>query len=274
MVKATGTSPHVQHNDRKPKNPATVYDHTDRTKPPTTSSDLLYILELSADNEQNPGQNDESATILDLSKNALEKLRSSAARENERAEEAGEEVRPSDETRRLTRRLVAARSPDEVQSVLAETYDHMREWLALAATGDKEALAVVRRLSRLVSRGNRKIRDLNKEHVMRQRQEKAEEAEKKQLAQRLRNELKQAEQLRKQRERRYLQERYNDNEDEPAEFGPSMAETDAKIRALAAAMAALNPSSTDFGEAGFSDGMVMGDSSIENSDASGGDLSE
>jgi len=214
----------------------------------------------------------EKATILGFSRDMLDRLDSKTAIGYERTEPVGAEDdgRPTDETRRLTRMLVAAKSPDEVQSVLADAFNHMREWQALAANGDKKAIAVVRKLNKLVSRGNRKIRDLNREKLLLIRQKKAEKAEKEKVAQRLRDELKQAERVRKQRERRYLQEQDNDKEDETEEFGPTMAATEAKIRALAAAMTAVSTNSPNTGDTGLSDSITEDNGSIENAEVSGG----
>jgi hypothetical protein len=276
MVKATRTNPYISYNERKTDNKAAVKDNAGKTAPPASSSDLLYSPELSAHMERGGrthGQNDEPASILDLSLAAQERLFEKKDLESRGAEAAGAQgdPKPPDETRRLTRRLVAAKSTEEVQSVLADTFHSMRQWMKLAAEGDKEAMAVVRRLNRLVSRGSRKIRDLNKEMVMRQRKEKAEKAEKEQLAIRLREELKEAERVRKQRERRYLQERDDHTDDESDEFGPSMVATEAKIRALAAAMVALSPSSPSTVDVGLGDSVASDAGGLENSEVSGGD---
>jgi len=227
------------------------------TAPYRDQSDLYDILDLSGKKKhdgKHAHKSDEVAAFLELSEEAREKFSNKMFGGNERAEAAaaaeggGEEVRPSDDTRKLTRLLVAARTPYDVQNVLADTFNHMREWQKLAANGDEEAIKVVRKLNRLVSRGNRKITDLNKEIVMHQRQQRAEKAEKNQQAKRLELELKEAQRERKARERRYLQERDDEHEDEEStEFGPSMAETEAKIRQLSAKMAALKTNAVDAG---------------------------
>jgi len=258
-------------------------NHVDKSSPYKNQTDTTYILDLSGiknKGEAKTYQDDESAAILELTEEAREKLSNKSVRENERAEEVegeGEDVRPTDETRKLTRMLVNAKTPDEVQGVLADTYNHMREWQKLAANGDKEAIKVVRKLNRLVSRGNRKITDLNKEIVMHQRQKRAENAEKNQQAKRLEQELKEAQRERKARERRYLQDRDDDNEDEESEFGPTMAETEAIIRQLAGQMAALKTNAVDVGNTGSYDGMTdmgTGDGGIESAEVSGQESSE
>jgi len=251
MVSSTSANSYVRHTNNKQGAQSSVKSHVDKSSPYKNPPDALYILDLyGAKNKDDAStyKDDESAAILELTEETREKLSNKALGENERAEavdEEGEEPRPTDETRKLTRMLVAAKTPDEVQGVLADTYNHMREWQKLAANGDKEAIKVVRKLNRLVSRGNRKITDLNKEIVMHQRQQRAENAEKNQQAKRLELELKEAQRERKARERRYLQERDNDNEDEETEFGPTMAETEAKIRQLAGEMAALKTNTSD-----------------------------
>jgi len=257
MVSATCKDTYVRHTDKKPIMPSSKKEPTDKAKAQTSTFDTLYILDLSCHNlrnEQNTEQHDEPAAMLDLSQNVRKKLSNIKMQKDRGAGEvaAEGEGKPPDKTGRLKRMLVAAKSPVEVQSVLAEVFNHMREWIKLAAEGDKKAMAVVRKLNKLVSRGNRKIRDLNKEQVMLQRQQKAEKAQQEQTAQRLRDELKRAERERKRRERRYLQEKDEYKEDEPAGTGPSTVATEAKIRELAAAIAALKSNSAGIGDTGLS----------------------
>ncbi|MCL2628819.1 MAG: hypothetical protein FWD44_09035 [Oscillospiraceae bacterium] len=251
MIRAATTSPHERmfYNKVNPAKPNNDFITRSNLK------DKLYILDLSdfnAQTDQETPDYDEiiAAAVVELSKEASQKALEKKSIENLRTERAekeddeGEVPRPDDLTRKLTRALVQAKTRDQVQSILADVYDHMREWQALAATGDKEAMKVVRKLSKLISRGNRKINDLNKEIVMHQKQQKAEQSEKKQEAKRLELELKEALRERKARERRYLQERDdNENDDDHPLFGPTMAEIEAKIMALSQAMAELKSSS-------------------------------
>lgn len=275
MVRATNVVQYMRHTDNLSATPPTQKDSLKKARQSGNSPDMLYILDLSDLNKKDKQITDrhhKSAAMLDLSQDTQERLANRSVFSNERAESSeggGEAERPNDETRRLTRMLVAAKSPNEVQSILVETYKHMREWQALAATGDEKAIKVVRKIQKLIARGNRKIRDLNKELVLLIKQQKAEKAEQEQLAQRLRYELKQAERLRKQRERRYLQERDNDDDDEPEESGPSMAALEAKIRVLAAAMAALSSNTANSGDAGLNGSAATGDFGIEGADVSG-----
>jgi len=287
MVNSTNTNPYVRHTNNKYNAPSSMKNQVDETAPYRSQSDLYDILDLSG-RKKHEGKHahkpDEIAAFLELTEEAREKLSNKAFGGNERAEAAaaaegeGEEVRPSDDTRKLTRMLVAASTPIDVQNLLTDTYNHMREWQKLAANGDKEAIKVVRKLNRLVSRGNRKITDLNKEIVMHQRQQRAEKAEKNQQAKRLELELKEAQRERKARERRYLQERDNENEDEEStEFGPSMAETEAKIRQLSAKMAALKTNAVDAGsvDPGSIEGAaISGDGGFEGAEMSGEESSD
>jgi len=127
MVNAASTSQYVRHPHNKQNAPATVKNPVDKSSPYKDKADTSDILDLSGmknKNEASAYQDDESAAILELTEEAREKLRNKSVRENERAEEVegeSEDVRPSDETRKLTRMLVNAKTPDEVQGVLADT---------------------------------------------------------------------------------------------------------------------------------------------------------
>lgn len=152
----------------------------------------------------------------------------------------GEAGGPTDETQRLTRKLVAATTQFEVTEVISEVYKNLLSWQMAAAQGDEKAAAVVRRLKRLITRCNRKIRDLNKEDSMRTRQARAEKNEQRQLEEQIRIELRRAKLDREQRERRYLQEKDEEDSKSPGIPKPSIAATEAKIRALAAQLAQLS----------------------------------
>jgi len=154
-----------------------------------------------------------------------------------KADEEGNNGNPKDETQRLTRALVAAKTTMEVQNVLSEVYKCLFPMQMAAAKGDGKAAAIVRKLNKLISRSNRKIRDLNKEESLRMRKERAEKREQKNLEEQARLELKRAEQERKQREKKYLHEADTNNKKSPGIPSPSLAATEAKIRALAQQMA-------------------------------------
>ena len=274
MIRATGTTPHARHVETKQNT------HTQKPEPIELSElpDIVYILDLSGLNEQNDilGQHadqfDLSALLPDWSDEAQSKLWDIRALDERNTQEVGDKGDNGlrDETLRLTRMLVAARSTITVQGVLSEAYKNMQEWQKAAVTGDKKAAAVVRKLNKLIARGNRKVRDLHKEQKMLIKQKRAEKAKKEQLANRLREELKQVELRRRTRERRYLQDRdlYKDEENSKQE--PSAAATEAKIMALAQAMAAAS-SGTGGAEGDFGSGDVgVGDGSSE-SDGGGGE---
>jgi len=185
---------------------------------------------------------EEPAATLELSYEALKSPWDSKAAEEMRPQNttAKNSDGLTDESRRLTRMLVAARSRLEVQSVISEAYKNMIGWHMAAASGDEKAAAVIRRLNKLIARGNRKVRDLNKEDTMLQRQKRAERAKQEHLERRLREELKRVERVRKQRERKYLHDPDHQDDRKQAVPVPSIAALEAKITALAQAMANLS----------------------------------
>ena len=95
---------------------------------------------------------------------------------------------------KLTRRLVMATGQFEVRQILTEASKELLSMRVAAATYEGSeaatALAIVRNLERLIDRGVRKIHDLNEEDELR--------------ARKAREELKEKEQKRMTRERRYL----------------------------------------------------------------------
>jgi hypothetical protein len=210
---------------------------------------------------------EETKDTLDLSQEAQELFWSNETSNiyMERPEGDGEGGRIEDESRKLTRRLVAAKTTLEVQDVLSAAHKNKMDLQMAAAQGDKRAAAIIRRLNRLISRGNRKVRDLNKEQMMLIKQQQAEVKAKEQIAKKLRDELKRAQIERTNRERRYLRDRLEDDEENaPMISGASQAATEAKIMALAQAMASL--SSVISG----GDDMSFGDSGAELSGSDGG----
>jgi len=282
MVNATKINIHIRHSEKRQNFSKVSEESTVQSE----KHESFYTLDLSGINgKEGHGAyaHDDSAAFLDLSEEIKEKLAGGMSVEESDTEavEGNSESELTDETRRLTRKLVAARSTIQVQDVLREAYMSMKDWLMAAASGDKKAMAVIRKLQKLVRRGNRKVSDLNKEQVLRDRRDKAEKKEQEQIAQKLRDELKRAIQTRKLRERRYLQDKDDDNEDEQDPFGPSMAATEAKIQALAQAMAALSTSpgsgaGTDMGTGdmgSFSEGSASAEGGIEGAEATGADIS-
>jgi len=205
---------------------------------------------------QNALFNDEVVDFLDLSEEAQEHLWGNkiADIQSERAEQDGEGDGPADETRRLTRLLVTATTQLEVQDVLSQAHNNKVELLMAAAQGDDKAKAILRKLDKLIRRGYRKMRDLGQEMQMLQKQQRAERRNQEQMARKIRDELKRAQLERKQRERKYLRDRDDDDEEDGAHIpGPSHAATEAKIMALAQAMASLSSDTGVSADASFSD---------------------
>jgi hypothetical protein len=168
--------------------------------------------------------------------------------ESEEQDQAGS---PPDETHRLTRMLVAARSQFEVLDVISAATKNLLSMQIAAAQGDEKAAAIVKRLNRLISRGHRKMRDLSKEESMRIKQARAEKNEQRQLEEQIRLELRRAELERKQREKKYLHDVDRDDDNAIRISGQSLAATEAKIRALAQQMALLSMASGGVSSAGL-----------------------
>ena len=185
-----------------------------------------------------PADNETGFIFTQNTDEELKKAFNAIKAENMRAkaEEQGK-TNPKDETGRLTRALVAAKSIMEVQNVLSEVYKNLFPLQMAAASGDEKAAAIVRKLNKLISRSNRKIRDLNKEEALRMRKKRAEKSEQKDLEEKARIELKRIERERKQREKKYLHEPNYSGNKSPGIPSPSLAATEAKIRALAQQMA-------------------------------------
>ena len=158
-----------------------------------------------------------------------------------------------DASGRLTKRLVAAQSKEEVQTILAEAYKNLGEALKAAAGGDEEAIKVIKRLNKLIRRATRKVRDLDKENDLRQKTKKAEKEQLELLAKQLKDELKRRIEERKKREKNYLRDAdKKDDDDRPPVIGrPSIAALEAKIMAISQQLqqSAAAPSSS--GEMSF-----------------------
>ena len=190
--------------------------------------------------------------------------------ESQRDEEAGGDSTPlEDASRRLTRQLVASKSQFEVQLIIGEAHKHLTNLRMVAMSGDedaiKEANAIIRKLEKLIRRGNRKITDLGNEARLMREQAKAERDERVQRAKEIERDLKRQMIERKNREKKYLEDR-DDDDDEGDDIvkavNPSTrldAAAEAKIAAMARALAAAEVS---VGQSSGVDGM--------SADASGG----
>ena len=143
-----------------------------------------------------------------------------------------------DASGRLTRRLVAAKTREEVHSILSEAYKNLGDALSAAAGGDDEALEIVRRLNKLIRRANRKVGDLTKEDDIRRREKSAKKKELEQLAEQLKQELKRKIAERKRREKKYLKDAdKKDGATKPAVEKISTSALDARIHILTHQMA-------------------------------------
>jgi len=216
--------------------------------------------EMSTDQDAVPSE--EPAAVLELTYGALKEKHDAIYAENQQAQDvtSAKSSNIVDETYKLTRRLVAALTQQMVRDVLSDAYKHMLDLHLAAAAGDKKAAAAAKRLDKLISRANRKIRDLNKEDNMLQKKKNAEKAKQEQIARRLLAELKRAIKERKQREKKYLHDAKTHDDNAPALSGPSIASLEAKIMALAHSLAQLSASSADAGGIGFGDGVTVSDS--------------
>ncbi|MDL2218273.1 hypothetical protein LJC27_06405 [Christensenellaceae bacterium OttesenSCG-928-M15] len=176
----------------------------------------------------------------------------------ERAEAATEtgktsSSKPNDESGLLIRRLVAAQAQMEVVDVIGKA---MRA-LASArptASGDSDdaklARAIVKRLLKVVQRGQRKIRDLNHEDNLRLEETREKRRQNDARVKEIQAELRKKVRARKRRERKYLQEEENRNNPQLANStqvadSPQVkldAASEAQIAAQAQAQAAIETS--------------------------------
>ena len=140
----------------------------------------------------------------------------------------------NDSSGRLTKMLVSAKSKAEVQAVLSQAYHDLGEALKSATGGDQKAMDVVRRLHKLIRRANRKFKDLTKEEEISRKQKKAKKDELEQLAKQLEEELKRKIAMRKQREKKYL------NDPPPRNRGKQQNNADPALSALEAKLRMLD----------------------------------
>ena len=183
---------------------------------------------------------EEPPVLLELSFDALNKdtLSKTFSADTSKAGAAGKGNGLIDNSGKLTKLLVSAKSKGEVQNILSRAYENLGEAIKAAASGDSDAMEVVRRLNKLIRRANRKFRDLTKESEVRDKQKRAEKKELEMLAQQLKDELKRKIAERKQRERRYLRDADpKDGNKRPPPIGVSAAAVEAKMLELALKMA-------------------------------------
>ena len=178
---------------------------------------------------------EEPAVILELSFESLNKgtkdkafgVDNTVSKQNKYINEV------NDQSGRLTKMLIAAKSKEQVQAVLSQAYNNLGDALKAAAAGDKDAMDIVKRLNKLIRRAYRKTRDLMKEDDVRKKQKKAEKEKLEQLSRQLEIELRIKMTERKQREKKYLIDAYppNNKKQNPL-HGFSSVALDAKIKMI------------------------------------------
>ena len=190
----------------------------------------------------------------------------------------------------LTRRLVSAISAEEVLSVISDAYKNLSAVRMAAASGEgeeaKKAYAIIKRLNKLISRAQRKMKDLGKEAMLLQKKQRAEKREQEFLAKQIREELERHIRERKQREKTYLRDARPLQEEDYAQTGiepMSRAELEAKVMALAQSMAQIySPAavgvpvavgeSASAGGTAVSDGGSGGEASVSAEGGGGGEV--
>lgn len=169
-----------------------------------------------------------------------------------------------DNSASLTRRLVAANSMLSIQMIIADAFKDLGSLRLAAAMAEDSSIAekanqIIRRLERLVRRGNRKITDLNKEDALQRKMDRAEKDEQMQRAREIEAELRRQILNRRRRENGYLDELTREemaasHEHIASKINSSLkldAATEAKIAAMAQAMATAEALSSASGSSGF-----------------------
>ena len=211
-------------------------------------------------NTQNPNPEKIHAAEAEKDPAAILELSLTAKNDDERESilEALEAMRPQendgakssvdDPTRRLTRRLVAARTTVQVQNVLRDAFKAMGDLIKAAASGCEDSDRILRRLQRLIRRATRKVRDLTNEAELRRKEDQARQREMENLARKYELELKQRIAERRRREEGYLRDRDSGDSNAvlPIPGFPSGIPTSAQIKAMAqqAAQAAMAQSAS------------------------------
>jgi len=146
-----------------------------------------------------------------------------------------------DISRRLTRQLVASTTQFQVQLILGEAHNKLGELRMVAMSGDDDAIgeanALIRKLEKLIRRGNRKVTDIGKEENLKRAQEKAAKEEMLHRQKEIERELKRRYLERKNREKRYLEDRDDEDEESNGNAVNPMTKLDAAAEAQIAAQA-------------------------------------
>ena len=177
----------------------------------------------------------EPAVILELSFESLSKSSKDKANgvDNTTSKQNKQLNEVNDQSGRLTKMLITAKSKEQVQAVLSQAYNNLGDALKAAAAGDKDAMDIVKRLNKLIRRAYRKTRDLMKEDDVRKKHKRAEKEKLEQLSRQLEIELRVKMAERKQREKKYLIDAYppHSKKQNPL-LGFSSAALDAKIKMI------------------------------------------
>lgn len=218
----------------------------------------------------------EEKTVLDQWKDMLEQL------ENAKNAFKVKSSPPSDQSARLTQRLVAAGDALEVRKVLGEAGNALISLQTAAAHAegkDKQKIeAMIRKINKLMDRASRKIKDLGNEENLRQQQSRAKAAKQQARAEELKDELRRRQSERMKREQGYLREANADKlqgmgqpQKTPYFQAPKDPATEAQIAAEAEAMAAAEIGVTSGGEAG-GDIAVGDESAVADTSGGGGEI--
>jgi DNA-binding transcriptional ArsR family regulator len=203
----------------------------------------------------------ETPVLLDLSPGAGNTAKENCILETLRPQRDDEanKSKIEDPTRRLTRRLVAARTTLQVQSVLRDAFKSLGEVIQAAASGDEEAQKILRRLQRLIRRATRKVRDLNTETDLRRKEDKSRRREMEHLAREYEQELRRRLAERRRREEGYLRDTDSNNNNSilPINAVLSTSFSAAQIKAMAR-QAAQMAVMTQFGFTGHAFGGNVG----------------
>lgn len=181
--------------------------------------------------------------------------------------------KPKDTSAQLTQRLVSALSQFEVRQVISQASRALTQVRIAAAmsTGKdaEQAMAIVRRLERLLSRADRKIEDLNIEDDLKLKRASAQHKKQEQRAREIKEELVKRQRQRQNRENGWLREAMLDKPGSNQEKPESMSE--AEIAALAEAMAAAEVAATGGGgEAAVAEGGATAEAGPAAGEAAGG----
>ena|GEM_PF-3406622 len=176
--------------------------------------------------------------------------------------QAGGQSALEDNSGNLTRRLVSARNTFVLHTIIGDAFKDLGELrLALAMSDGEDAdtiRQIIRRLERVIRRGNRKITELNREAALERKQDRALERDEQQRAEKIENELRRRIIRRRNREQGYLdelmREQINGAKADAKEILDAV--TEAKIAAKARAIVAAQSSAASSGGASSSGGLA------------------